>query len=67
MNLTKLFNKNYFIQNLKKSKTLFGITIAIVPILTVLVLINLHIENTTILFLLQFHKYCLDIYLKEKV
>ncbi len=47
MNLTKLFNKNYFIQNLKKSKTLFGITIAIVPILTVLVLINLHIENTT--------------------
>lgn len=41
MNLTKLFNKNYFIQNLKKSKTLLGITILAVPVLTVLVLINL--------------------------
>lgn len=45
MNLTKLFNKNYFIQNLKKSKTLLGITILAVPVLTVLVLINLYLTD----------------------
>ena len=46
MNLTKLFNKNYFVQNLKKSKTLLGITILVVPILTVLVLINFYFTDS---------------------
>ncbi len=40
MNLMKLFNKNYLKQNLKKSRTGLGITILIVPLLTVLVMIN---------------------------
>lgn len=40
MNLTKLFNKNYLMQNLKKSKTGLLITTLIVPILTVLIMIN---------------------------
>ena len=42
MNSTKLFNVKYFFQNLKKSKTLLGLTIVIVPILTLLMLINMN-------------------------
>lgn len=42
MNSTKLFNVKYFFQNLKKSKTLLSLTILIVPILTLLILININ-------------------------
>ena len=42
MNLIKLFNIKYFFQNLKKSKTLLSLTILIVPILTLLILININ-------------------------
>ena len=42
MNLIKLFNVKYFFQNLKKSKTLLSLTILIVPILTLLILININ-------------------------
>lgn len=39
MNLMKLFNKNYLIQNLKKSKVVLSIFIGLIPILNTIILI----------------------------
>lgn len=38
MNLMKLFNKNYLIQNLKKSRTVLAIFIGLIPILNTIIL-----------------------------
>lgn len=47
MNLTKLFNKNYLIQNLKKSRTLLLLTLFIVPVLNFLILLNVNSNYIT--------------------
>ena len=39
MNLMKLFNKNYLLQNLKKSKTVLSIFVGLIPILNTIILI----------------------------
>lgn len=41
MNLTKLFNKDYFFQNIKKSKGLFILLFIILPVFTTLMLFSL--------------------------
>lgn len=40
MSLTKLFNYRYFIENLKKSKSIVGLFLLILPLFTVLILID---------------------------
>lgn len=45
MNLTKLFNMKYFMQNVKKSKMAIVLFLAIVPIFTALTIITMGKEN----------------------
>ena len=46
MSLTKLFNKNYFIQNILKSKAVMALVIGIIPILNAIFLMAL--ESTVL-------------------
>ena len=45
MNLMKLFNKNYLIQNLKKSKVVISIFTCLIPILNTIILIMMLTNN----------------------
>ena len=47
MNLTKLFNKNYFIQNVLKSKAVIAVIIGIIPILNAIFLMTLSSDSQT--------------------
>lgn len=47
MSLTKLFNKNYFVQNILKSKAVIALVIGIVPILNAIFLLTIATETTT--------------------
>ena len=46
MNLMKLFNKNYLIQNIKKSKVVLSIFICLIPILNTIILTMILTNNT---------------------
>ena len=47
MSLTKLFNKNYFVQNILKSKAVIALVIGIVPILNAIFLLTIATDTTT--------------------
>ena len=47
MSLTKLFNKNYFVQNILKSKAVIALVIGIVPILNAIFMLTLSVDTTT--------------------
>lgn len=47
MSLTKLFNKNYFVQNILKSKAVIALVIGIVPILNAIFLLTIAADTTT--------------------
>lgn len=47
MNLTKLFNKNYFIQNILKSKAVIALIVGIVPILNAIFLMTISSGSQT--------------------
>ena len=47
MNLTKLFNKNYFIQNILKSKAVIALIIGIIPILNSIFLMTIFSDSQT--------------------
>ncbi len=49
MNLTKLFNKDYFIQNLKKSKGLIIFMTILIPIFTTIMLLSLSSQGSVII------------------
>ena len=46
MNLNKLFNKNYAIQNIKKSKGILAIMFIIIPVISLFILYGYRTENT---------------------
>ena len=46
MSLTKLFNKNYFVQNILKSKAVIALVIGIVPILNAIFLLTIATDTT---------------------
>ena len=45
MNLSKLFNKNYAIQNVKKSKGILAIMLIIIPVITMFIMYNMRIDG----------------------
>ena len=47
MNLMKLFNKDYLLQNLKKSRTVLAIFIGLIPILNTILLIMILTSNSS--------------------
>ena len=47
MSLTKLFNKNYFVQNILKSKAVIVLVIGIVPILNAIFMLTVSQDTTT--------------------
>ena len=47
MSLTKLFNKNYFVQNILKSKAVIALVIGIVPILNAIFMLTMSADTTT--------------------
>ncbi len=49
MNSTKLFNKDYFIQNLKKSKGLIIFMTILIPIFTTIMLFALSSQDSVII------------------
>ena len=47
MSLTKLFNKNYFVQNILKSKAVIALVIGIVPILNAIFILTMTADTLT--------------------
>ena len=47
MSLTKLFNKNYFVQNILKSKAVIALVIGIVPILNAIFMLTMTADTAT--------------------
>ncbi len=47
MSLTRLFNKNYFVQNILKSKAVIALVIGIVPILNAIFMLTISADTTT--------------------